>query len=75
MKDHLFQCAVSNVCHRDHKLIFRVLHEREILYLVVYDFGVFQVRLDALSLEKLEKLQVFLFVHIIDVRFSLVGSF
>ena len=57
-KDYLFQCMVSNVYHGDHRLIFRMLHEGEILYLVVYDLGVFQFRLDVLSLEKLKNLLV-----------------
>ena len=58
LKDYLFQCVVSNVYHQVHMLFFRVLHEREILCLIVYDLGVFQVRLDVLSLERLENLQV-----------------
>ena len=35
-------------------LIFQVLRERGICYLVFNDLGIFQVRLDVLSLEKLE---------------------
>ena len=50
---------VFNSYHEDRMLIFHVLHEREILYLVVYDLGVFQVRLDVPSLEKHENLQIF----------------
>ena len=50
---------VSNVYHVDRMLIFRVLHGREILYLVLCDLGVFQALLDVLSLGKLENLQVF----------------
>ena len=40
-------------------LIFHVLREREIWYLVLYDFGIFQVQLDVLSLEKNENLLVY----------------
>ena len=40
-------------------LIFHVLRERGICYLVLYDLGIFQVRLDVLSLEKLEISLVF----------------
>ena len=50
---------VSNFNHEDRMLIFHVLHKKETLYLVVYDLSVFQVRLDVLSLEKLESFQVF----------------
>ena len=50
---------VSNFSQEDRVLIFHVVHERDVLYLVVYDLGFFQVRLDVLSLEKLENLQVF----------------
>ena len=39
-------------------LIFHLLCERGIWYQVLYDLGIFQVRLDALSLEKLENLLV-----------------
>ena len=59
LKNCLFQCVVSNVYCGDHMLIFRVFHEREILYQIVYGLGVSQVRLGVLSLEKLENLQVF----------------
>ena len=62
----LFLCVVSNVYHEDHNLIFRVLHGRGILYLVLCDLGVFQVLLDVLYLEKLENLQVFcLCLHLV----------
>ena len=50
---------VSNVYHEDCMLIFRVLHGRGILYLVLCDLGVFQALLDVLRLGKLENLQVF----------------
>ena len=40
-------------------LIFRVLHGRGVLYLVVCEIGVFQARLDALRLGKLDNLQGF----------------
>ena len=50
---------VSNVYHEDRMLIFRVLHGRGILYLVLCDLGVFQVLLDVLHLEKLKNLQIF----------------
>ena len=49
--DYLFQCVVSNFYHEGRMLIFRVLHREEILYLVVWYLGVFQVRLDVLHLE------------------------
>ena len=39
-------------------LIFHVLRERGNCYLVLYDLGILQVRLDGLSLQKLENLQV-----------------
>ena len=35
-------------------LIFRVLRERGVWYLVLYDLGIFQVRLGLLSLENFE---------------------
>ena len=57
----LFQCMVSNFYHGDRKLIFHVLREMAICYLVLYDLGIFQVQLDVLSLEKLEKLRKFCF--------------
>ena len=56
--DYSFQCVVSSFYHAGHMLIFRVLHGREILNLVLY-LGVFQVLLDVLRLGKLESLQVF----------------
>ena len=40
-------------------LIFHGLDGKQNLCPVVYDLGVFQVRLDVLSLEKLENLEVF----------------
>ena len=46
-----------------------------VCYQVAYDLGVFQVRLDVLSLEKLEKITSFLFVLMFGVRFNLLGSF
>ena len=61
MRGCLFQCVVSNFYHGDRKLIFHVLREMEIFYLVLYDVGIFQVQLDVLSLEKLESLIVFCF--------------
>ena len=73
LKDCLFQCVVSNVYRGDHMLIFRVLLEREILYIIVYGLGVFQVGLDRLSLEKLEK--SFLFGPLFVVRFNFLSSF
>ena len=59
LRDHFFLCVISNVYHEDRMLIIRVLHERRILYLVLCDFGVFQVLLDVLHLGELENLQVF----------------
>ena len=57
---------VSNVYHEDRMLIFRVLHGRGFLYLVLCDLGVFQVLLDVLHLGKLENLQVFyLCLHLV----------
>ena len=53
----LFQYVVSSFYHGDRKLIFHVLREREIGHLVLYDLGVFQVRLDVRNLEKLESFQ------------------
>ena len=54
-----FQCVVSNFYHEDQMLIFHVLRERGIWYLVLYDLGIFQVRLGMRNLEKLENLLVF----------------
>ena len=59
MRDYLLLCVVSNVYHEDPMLIFRVLHGRGILYLVLSDLGVFQVLLDVLHLGKLENIQFF----------------
>ena len=50
---------VSNINQKDHMIIFRVLHGKGILNLVLCDLGVFQVLLDVLHLEKLQNLQVF----------------
>ena len=61
LRECLFQFVVSNFYHGDHKLIFHVLREMEICYLIFYYLGVFQVQLDVLSLEKLESLLVFCF--------------
>ena len=47
--------------HRDRKLIFHVLREMEICYLILYNHGIFQVQLDVLSLEKVGSLLVFCF--------------
>ena len=53
-------------------LIFHVLRERGIWYLVLYDLGIFQVRLDVLILEKFENLQAcdFATLKIVHVFFS-----
>ena len=59
MRDYLFQCVVSKCYYENRMLIFRVLHGREILYLIVCDLGVFQARFDVLSLGKLKNLRVF----------------
>ena len=55
-------------------LIFRVLHGREFLYLVVCDLGIFQVRLDVLDLENL-KIYKFSVCAYIWLRFSRFSSF
>ena len=52
MRECSFQCVVSNFYHGDRKLIFHVLREMEICYLISYDLGIFQVQLDVLSLKK-----------------------
>ena len=52
---------VSNFYLGDRKLIFQVLREMEICYLVLYDLGIFQFQLDVLSLEKLGSLLVYCF--------------
>ena len=64
---------VFNVYRGDDMLIFRVLFERKILYIIVHGLGVFQVGLDRLSLEKLEK--SFLFLPLFVVRFNFLSSF
>ena len=45
---------VSNVYHGNPKIIFLVLRGKEICDLVLYNLGIFDVRLDVGSLEKLE---------------------
>ena len=50
----LFQCELSNFCHGDRKLIFHVHPRRENCHLVLYELGIFQVRLDVRNLEKLK---------------------
>ena len=47
--------------HKDRKLIFHVLREMEICYLILTELGIFQVQFDVLSLEKIESLLVFSF--------------
>ena len=44
LRDCLFHCVVSNFNHGDHMLFIHVLRERGIWYLVLYDFGIFQVK-------------------------------
>ena len=61
---------VSNFYREGRMLNFHVLNGREILYLVVYDLGVFQVWLDVLSLEKFKNFTSFLFVPLFGVSFS-----
>ena len=61
LRDGLFQSVVSHFYHGDRTLIFHVLREMEIFYLVLYDRGIFQVQLDVRSLEKLGSLLVFCF--------------
>ena len=52
LRGFLFQFVVSIFYHGDRKLIFHVLREIEICYLVLYDLGIFQCQLDLLNLEK-----------------------
>ena len=54
-------------------LIFHVLSERGVCYLVLHDLGIFQVQLDRLS-GKTGKFTSFLFVPLFDLIFSLLGS-
>ena len=49
----------SKFYHEDRKLIFHVRRGMEICRLVLYDLGIFQVRLDVQSLEKLESVPIF----------------
>ena len=63
---YLFLCVVFKVYHEYRMLIFRVLHGRGLLYPAFWRIGVFQVLIDVLHLEKLEKLQVFcLFLRLV----------
>ena len=50
-------------------LLFHVLRERGIWYLVLYDFGIFQVKW------KKKKFTSFLIVPLFDVIFRLLSSF
>ena len=71
----LFQCVVTNFCHGDCKLMFHVIRGRENCHLGLFDLGIFQVRLDVRSLEKLESLPIsclclcVMRVLIVQVRF------
>ena len=50
---------VSNFYHGDRKLTLHVRRGREICRVVLYDLGIFQVRLDVQSLEKLRSEPIF----------------